>query len=479
MFKSYSVPAPQVQVYTGVTMLPWAMKPVIGLISDYFPLFGYNKAPYMVLTTLAGITAYASLGLIPETLMPVGVAVIFVFMATSQTSTADLLAEAKYSEKIKANPEHGPSLLSYVWLGMQVGGLVAIAASGVVLTYYGWHAVFAMTVVPAAVLLFPVLAGYLGEEPVSDEAVADVRNRFCEQREMCFLCLVMLIATTSLTASGMYIENHAVNAALALVIGAVVLLSFSVSLSPTVAKFNAFALIQTACKLSTSGAAFYFYTDTPEQYPATDTSPGGPHFSKFFYVSVLGTISGICSLIGIWTYMRWMSTWRYRSLLVFTNLTVSLFFFLDVLFFSRVTKRMGIPDEYFVIGTDIFEEILGTWQWMPQVTILSYMVPRGMEATMFALLAGCHNFGTVISNNCGALLLQQLGVRPQGAVGETAMFDNLWIASAIGTTLPLVAICALFWLIPDCSQTEKFTHEETDSVTTGSLWRRWRGFEQS
>ena len=35
-------------------MLPWSMKPVIGLISDIFPVIGYNKAPYILLTTTLG-----------------------------------------------------------------------------------------------------------------------------------------------------------------------------------------------------------------------------------------------------------------------------------------------------------------------------------------------------------------------------------------------------------------------------------------
>jgi hypothetical protein len=57
IFKLYHVPAPQASVFTGVTSLPWAMKPMIGLISDVFPLWGYNKAPYMVITTVFGVCA--------------------------------------------------------------------------------------------------------------------------------------------------------------------------------------------------------------------------------------------------------------------------------------------------------------------------------------------------------------------------------------------------------------------------------------
>eukprot|EP00959_Pyramimonas_sp_CCMP1952_P448666 9394886-Pyramimonas_sp.AAC.1 len=61
------------------------------------------------------------------------------------------------------------------------------------------------------------------------------------------------------------------------------LVSFTVVLTPVIAKFNAFSLIQTALGVSTSGASFYFYTDTPAMYPE------GPHFSEFFYNSVMGT----------------------------------------------------------------------------------------------------------------------------------------------------------------------------------------------
>ncbi len=46
---------------------------------------------------------------------------------------------------------------------------------------------------------------------------------------------------------------------------------------------------------------------------------------------------------------------------------------------------------------------------MPGVVILSQLCPPGMEATMYALLAGCHNLGNSISANLGAYMLQLLG----------------------------------------------------------------------
>lgn len=479
MFRAYHVPAPQAQIFLGVAALPWAMKPMIGLISDLFPICGFKKGPYMSLTSVLAVAALVCLGCMTEVSMSVSMAVMCLFFFTLQVSTTDLLAEAKYSESIVKNPTHGPSLVSYVWSGMQMAGMFAIAGSGVALEYFGFRWLFVICIIPAALVLLPVSAGYMEEQCLDEDQIAEGRRRFWRQPELCFLCLIMFIATLTLITSGMLVDNTLANATLAVVVAVVVLTCFSVVLSPTIAKFNAFALIQTACSLSTSGASFYFYTDTPEQYPATSTSPGGPHFSMFFYNSVLGTSGAIFSLIGIWTYKRYLSTWRYRSLLVFTSLMLSFFSLIDLIFFARINVRLGIPDEAFVLGASVFESIIAMWQWMPQVIVMSYMVPQGMEATMFALLAGCHNLGTTIAANCGALLLDHLDVRPSGAVGETAQFDKLWVASAIATGLPLIAVCTLFWLIPDVSQTERLTDAANDSVTAGSLWRRWRGVEDS
>ena len=77
------------------------------------------------------------------------------------------------------------------------------------------------------------------------------------------------------------------------------------------------------------GAAFYFFTDTPEQYPE------GPHFSEFFFNSVMGTAGAIFSLLGIYLYQRCLSKWSYRNLLLFTNGIYAVLSAFDILLFTR------------------------------------------------------------------------------------------------------------------------------------------------
>ncbi|CAK0849998.1 unnamed protein product [Prorocentrum cordatum] len=137
LYRSYHLPGPQIQIYGSVSQLPWSMKPIIGLLSDVMPIGGYNKAPYIVLTSLAGGIAFATLGWMPQSSLPVNALVACMFLKSLQLSTCDLLSEAKYAEKMQQAPQHGPSLMTYVWFGLALGGLVATLLSGPIIHSFG------------------------------------------------------------------------------------------------------------------------------------------------------------------------------------------------------------------------------------------------------------------------------------------------------------------------------------------------------
>lgn len=129
LYGSYKVPGPQMQIYRGVTQLPWAMKPMIGLLSDAVPIFGYNKSPYILLVAVLGAAAMTCIGSVPRDRLGITSLVLCIFLIQLQLSTTDLLTEAKYAEKMQTKPKEGPALMSFVWFGLQVGGLVATLLS--------------------------------------------------------------------------------------------------------------------------------------------------------------------------------------------------------------------------------------------------------------------------------------------------------------------------------------------------------------
>mmetsp|Transcript_100005 Transcript_100005/g.188208 ORF Transcript_100005/g.188208 Transcript_100005/m.188208 type:complete len:552 (-) Transcript_100005:60-1715(-) len=471
VFASYKVSGPRMQIFGGVTSLPWAMKPVVGLISDAFPIQGYHKSPYMILTSILGVVGCATIAAVSQDHLAIEGVTICLFLMQLQFSTCDLLTEAKYAEQMQTKPAQGPDLMAYVWFGLQTAGLLATILIGPIIKHFGVKAPYLLSILPMSFIIIPVAKNYMDEVPCSAEKVRATRQHLAEQGEACVLCMLMFAGTLGLMFLGIVYESVTVNAAAALVVAAVMLVSFSVVLRPVVAKVNAFFLLQTAMNISIGGASFYFYTDSPSQYPE------GPHFSTEFYSSVLGVVGSVCSLFGIYTYQRYMRDWTYRGLLLMTNIVVSVLSVSDVVMFTRLNIRLGVPDHAFVLGSSVLTTVVAQWMWMPGVVILAQLCPKGMEATMYALLAGCHNLGNVIASNCGALVLEWLGCTPSGEPQESAKFKWLWVGSALSTVMPMFTLLLLPLMIPAARQTEKLLEENDRDATTGSLWKRWTGQE--
>eukprot|EP00746_Dinoflagellata_sp_MGD_P076831 gnl/MRDRNA2_/MRDRNA2_30898_c0_seq1.p1 gnl/MRDRNA2_/MRDRNA2_30898_c0~~gnl/MRDRNA2_/MRDRNA2_30898_c0_seq1.p1 ORF type:complete len:561 (+),score=54.34 gnl/MRDRNA2_/MRDRNA2_30898_c0_seq1:95-1777(+) len=468
VLSGYNVAGPRMQLFGSVISLPWAMKPLIGLWSDLFPIFGYHKAPYIVLSALMGGCACLAVGLVPQSLISVESVVLCLFAINLQCSTTDLLCEAKYAQKMRENPAHGPDLMSFVWGGLQASSLLAVVLVGRIMSHWGNHFPYVIAAIPSAIILIPTFMNYLEEQKASAADLAKSRERLMQQKEACVLCVIMFFSTILLSVVGTIYEDPYLNATIALTVMFVLLIMFSLVLSPVVAKVNAFFLIQTSCSLSVGGASFYFYTDTPAQYPE------GPHFSQFFYVSVLGVVGGVCSLIGVASYQQYMRDWSYQKLLLWTNLALSVFSLSDCVLFSRLNVRLGLPDHAFVLGASVCGAVVAQWMWMPGVVILSQLCPKGMEATMYALLAGCHNMGGSVAANCGAAMLQYMKVTPSGANNESHQFDGLWSASLVSTALPLLTVVLLPWLIPNAKQTDTLI-DDNDGATGGSLLKSCLG----
>merc|ERR1719215_184042 len=183
LYKAYNVAGPQMQIYGGVTQLPWAMKPIIGLLSDALPIRGFHKSPYILGASAVGAVSLALIGVSARVHLTVTGLVICMFFVQLQFSTCDLLTEAKYAEKMQSNPEHGPALMTFVWFGLQVGGLFATAMSGPVINHYGPKAPYLLAVIPLSFIVVPIARNYLEEKVQSDEDVSQMRRRIAEQKE--------------------------------------------------------------------------------------------------------------------------------------------------------------------------------------------------------------------------------------------------------------------------------------------------------
>jgi hypothetical protein len=451
----------------------WALKPIIGMVSDLMPIGGLHKAPYVIITSFIGVGCTALIGFSSQDNMSVLSLVLCLFGMSLQGSTCDLLTEAKYSEHLAVKPAFGPDLLTYVWGGISAGNIIAIALVGTLITTMGPRSVFLACLFPASAILYPTMMNYFEERQVTREEMERMRHHFRQQKEVLWLGLLMCACTLVLTIAGAMNQPHVVTFWTAIGVLAVLLPSFHFVLRPEIAKVNTFFVLQACFGITINGATFYFYTDKVDQYP------DGPHFSAWFFTTVLGLVSASMSLLGLASYNRYMKGWSYRALLFFCNVIVTFLSLLDVFMYTRTNLKFGIPDTAFVLGSSVSTIVIRQWQWMPGMVILSQLCPAGMEATMFALLAGCANVGNTIADYVGAYVLEVLHVHPTGAVGEGAQFENLWKASCIATLLPAVTIMMIPYCIPEAKQTDRLLLSNPGSATVGSPLSRWLANDHS
>jgi len=480
----YGIPAPKMQIYTSLVDLPWAMKPLIGMLSDLCPFRRYHKLPYVLISSVIGLFCVIIIGVTTKQSMTASTAVLCFFGCYLQLATVDLLSEAKYSEQINAVPACGPDLLTFVWGGITAGNIVALCAAGWILTAMGPRAVFLACLVPCAMVIGPTWRNYFDEGgPAELLARERARQHRGDHLEVFFLCVLMSVFAAALTVVGLVVEMPAAHFSLALAVLFAILPTLHIVLRPEIARVMIFFLLQASLNLQINGATFYFYTDSPDKYPE------GPHFSRFFFATVLGLVSSTMSFVGIVIYGRYLKHWSYRSLLTFGNCVIVFLASIDLIMFKRLNVKFGIPDVAFVLGSSVSQAVVRQWLHMPGIVVISHLCPRGMEAIIFALLAGSSSLGYVISAYLGSYVLDRLDIRPAGEEGslgggagggggvlsESAQFENLWKASLVSTLLPLVTICMIPLLIPDALQTEKMLHGMIESATVGSPLSRWLG----
>jgi len=469
MLKKYNTSAPDIQIFKAFIGIPWGLKPMVGMMSDRLPVLGYRKLPYMFMVTVAGIGGCCMVGFMPAPDTPVKVIVAGMFLIAFSVAMNDLLCEAKYSEVLQQAPQDGPGIVSYVWLGVFFCSMLGTLMQGPVIEHLGANTLYIFALVPIALCLIPIMFNWIGDEYMDQARREAVWSKVSGQPELIFLAGLLVFFCALISVVNLSGLPKVVNAIVALVVVILSISSFQIFLTPVIGKVNSYCVLEGTLAISIDGAVFYFFTDSSEE------NPGGPNFSVFFYTTGLGIVVDICNLLGIWTYTALMSKWNYRSLFMSTNIILSIAHLWGVLIFSRTNLKLGIPDKTFALTSAAMHSITKMWMWMPSMLLTAQLCPKGSEATMFALLAGCANLGHSCSSMLGAYALEAFGVTPTGQKGDVDKFVNLWQVALMSSLLPAITLCMIPYCIPDAKQTEKVLHQRLNSATENSPFRRWYG----
>ncbi len=164
----------EISASLAVVDIPWVIKPLYGLISDFLPLFGSRRRAWLIVANLAGVAAFAGVAL---TGSPAGIVPALVLtalaMAVSSTLCGALLVENGQ------RTGHSSAFVNQQWLFFNIALIAASLAGGQLAEHLDASAALhtaAWIAAAAPLAVLPVLS--LIQEAPSTIDIAALRRRF-------------------------------------------------------------------------------------------------------------------------------------------------------------------------------------------------------------------------------------------------------------------------------------------------------------
>jgi len=126
----YGLDATRYQRLSQITKMGWSIKPLTAVLCDAFACFGYTKRWYMMISCFIGGACALGFGLLPAKLSSANIAAAFVFLTAYGKANVDILSEGHYSRLMRKIPKAGPALVSWIWVFIMIGSIVAAGMQG-------------------------------------------------------------------------------------------------------------------------------------------------------------------------------------------------------------------------------------------------------------------------------------------------------------------------------------------------------------
>lgn len=375
---------------TGLSALPWLVKPLYGFISDSIPLFGYRRRSYLVLSGLLGALSWSLMCTLVDSKYS---AAICILLGSLSVAFSDVVVDSMVVERARGESQStSGSLQSLCWGSSAFGGIVSSYFSGSLLDKYGVRFVFGVTALLP--LITSAVAVLVKEQPMlgttRGQNLPFARPEFLESSKQSIIEL-----WGAVRQPGVFL--------------------------PTL-----FIFLWQATPQSDS-AMFYFTTNslgfTPE------------------FLGRVKLVTSIASLLGVGLYNGFLKSVPLRKIFLATTLLGSALGMTQVFLVTGLNRKLGISDEWFAVGDSLILTVLSQASFMPVLVLAARLCPEGMEATLFATLMSVSNGGSVLGGLIGAGLTQVFGITKD-------RFDNLAaliILCNLSSLLPL----PLLGLLPE------------------------------
>ena len=416
---TFGVSSVQYQEYSLIIMLPWSMKPLVAMLSEW------SGRPQAIVA-VASLAGGAAAVVLSQTTAVV-TAVMCACVCSAEIAGTDILAEGEYAHALARMPDDAPRkrMVSAVWMMLFAGQLVASAIAG------------AATAQQCLLATIPLVAQVGVVTCCGKMFVHRPRTPWRPGTVVGSALVVVAAGLLPVTLYGS-LRSKAVYVTLA----GVGLMGLAAHMLPRrLAKANLYMFVASILYLPINGATDYFATASHA------CVPGGPALDIQFYVAA-GTAAGAVAAAAAVALFNWgMVGWSYRSMFWVSTAVRCLATLCDVVFVLRWNLRMGIPDKVmYLAGDAVVQTMASTLDVMPMVLLTAMLCKTGSESTVYAVLAAFQNFGVAVGTTYGAVLQEVMNVHlHEGVACSYEYLPQLIVIAHMA--LPMLTIPLTFVLI--------------------------------
>lgn len=341
----------EVSVLTGLAVLPWVIKPLFGFLSDGFPILGYRRRPYLILSGLLGSFSWLALATVVNSAWTATIALL---ISSASIAISDVIVDSQVVERAREESlANAGSLQSLSWGATAFGGLITAYFSGSLLELFAPKTIFAMTAVFP--LVFCTMAWLIAEQPLpqakQEQALTNIQKQIQQLWQAIRQKRILL---------------------------------------PTL-----FIFIWQSTPTSDS-AIFFFITNELGFEPE--------------FLGRVRLVSSFASLAGVWIFQRFLKTVPFRQVLGWSTVISAVLGMSVLLLVTHANRALGIDDYWFSLGDNLILSAIGEIALMPILVLAARLCPSGIEATFFALIMSIFNLAGFLSQELGGLLTALFGV---------------------------------------------------------------------
>ncbi|MFM1841975.1 MAG: integral rane protein, partial [Cyanobacteriota bacterium] len=357
----------------GLGAVPWVIKPILGLLSDTLPIWGYRRRSYLLLSGLMGSATWLLFASWVETVTQAGLVLL---LTSLSVAIADVIVDSLVVERVQNESlAQVGSLQSLTWVAAAIGGIITAYASGLLLEWFSSRTIFLITAI------FPLLtvgAAFLIREQSTNFPGNAQAPKPKEQIQLVWQA----------------IRQKAI-------------------LLPTL-----FIFVWQASP-SAESAFFYFTTNELGFEPE--------------FLGRVRLVTSVAGLVGVGIYQKFLKTLPFRVIFGWSTVLSSALGMTTLILVTHANRAIGIDDHWFSLGDSVILTVIGQITFMPILVLSARICPPGIEATFFALLMSVMNLSGVMSFELGSWLTHILGVTET----EFKNLALLVLITNLSTLLPL------------------------------------------